>query len=53
MAGDVKVAKCAAKDSVRKTSELSAIMSKRLQRLKDLKFIVCELKEALVDESHL
>ena len=42
-----------AKDAVWKASKSSVIMPNRLQGLKDLKFLVGELKEVLADESHL
>ena len=53
MAEEVKDAKRTAKYAVLKASKLSVIMSNRLQRLNDLKFLVGELKEELADESHL
>ena len=44
MGEEVKDAKRKAKDSVRKASKSSSIMSNRLQRLKYLKLLVGELK---------
>ena len=52
MAEEVKDVKRTAKDYVRKSSKSSVIMSNRLQRSKDLKLLVGELKEELADESH-
>ena len=52
IAEEVNYAKRAAKGAVRKASKSSAIMSNRLQRLKDLKLLVVELKEELAYESH-
>ena len=53
MAEEVKDAKRTAKDAFRKASKSSIIMSNRLQKLKDLKFLVGEIKEELADKSHL
>ena len=53
MAEEVKDAKRTAKYALRKASKSSFIMSNRLKRLKDLKFLVGDLKEELPDESHL
>ena len=46
---EVKDAKRTAKDALSKASKLSFIMYNKLQRLKDLKLIVGELKEELAD----
>ena len=53
MAEEVKDNKQRENYAVRKASKASFIMSNRLQRLKDLKFLVGELKEELADKSHL
>ena len=45
MAEEVKGAKRTKNDDVRKASKSSVIMSNRLQRLKELKFIIGKLKE--------
>ena len=49
----MKDTKRTAKDAVRKASKSSVILSNMLQRLKDSKLLVGELKEELLDESHL
>ena len=53
MAEEVKDSKRTAKDAVMKASKSSVILSNMLQRLKDSKLLVGELKEELLDESHL
>ena len=45
MAEEVKDANRTAKDAVQKASKSSVIMSNSLQRLKDLKLLIGELKE--------
>ena len=50
---EVKDAKRTAKDAVWKASKASFIISNRLQRLKDLKLLVGDLKEELADEFNL
>ena len=52
MGEEVKDAKCKEKDAVGKASKSSFIISNRLQRLKNFKLIVGELKKEIVDESH-
>ena len=52
IAEEVKDAKHTAKDAVRKSSKLCVIVYNRLKRLKDLDFLVGELKEELADEYH-
>ena len=49
MAEEVKYAKRTEKDDFLKVSKSSLIISNKLQRLKELKLIVCELKEELAD----
>ena len=46
---EVKDAKCTEKDAVQKAGKSSVIISNKLQRLKDLKLLVGELKEELAD----
>ena len=53
VAEEVKDDKHKAKDAVWEASKSSVIMFNRLQRLKDLKLLVGELKEELADESRL
>ena len=48
----MKDAKRTAKDDVWKASKSTVIMSNKIQRLKDLKLLVGELKEEIADESH-